>query len=133
MADPRLAVIITCWNYEAYVARAIESVASQEREDCEIVVIDDGSTDASWGVIRTTGATAYRTENGGQRKACLFGLNRTSAPFVMFLDADDELLPGSLDTIIPKLDHNVAKLQFPLMRIDSEGNVIGDPVPALRD
>lgn len=133
MSDPRLAIIITCWNYEAYVGRAIDSVASQGRDDCELVVVDDGSTDSSWDVIRNSGATAYRTENGGQRKACLYGLNRTRAPFVMFLDADDELLPGCLGTIVSKLDQGVAKLQFPLTRIDSDGNVIGDPFPALRD
>ncbi|MEZ2126347.1 MULTISPECIES: glycosyltransferase family 2 protein [unclassified Sinorhizobium] len=133
MSDPRLAVIITCWNYKDYVGRAIDSVASQGRDDCELVVIDDGSTDSSWDVIRNSGAAAYQTENGGQRKACLYGLKKTRAPFVMFLDADDELLPGSLATILSKLDHDVAKLQFPLMRIDSDGNVIGDPVPSLRD
>jgi hypothetical protein len=48
-------------------------------------------------------------------------LDRTRAPFVLFLDADDELKPGALGMIIDRLDPGVAKLQFPLTRIDADG------------
>lgn len=130
-ANPKLAIVITCWNYERYVEHAIRSVVAQGRDDCELVVVDDGSTDASWNVIRRSGVRAFRIENGGQRAACLFGLDRTRAPFILFLDADDELKPGSLETIIAALDPDTAKLQFPLTRIDADGNVIGAAPPAL--
>jgi glycosyltransferase involved in cell wall biosynthesis len=135
MKTPRIAVVITCWNYEAYVANAIRSVVSQGCEDCELIVIDDGSTDSSWDVIQQEGVTAYRIENGGQRAAGLYGLERTQAPFILFLDADDELAPGSLATILSKLDRDVAKLQFSLTRIDHEGNVTsaGTTLEAFRD
>jgi glycosyltransferase involved in cell wall biosynthesis len=129
---PRLAVIITCWNYEHYVTRAIRSVVSQGHSDCELVVVDDGSTDASWIAIENEGVKAYRTENRGSLAACRFGLAQTRAPFILFLDADDELEPGSLDKILAKLDDDVAKLQFPLIRIDREGHVISGPVPKLK-
>lgn len=132
-APPKLAVIITCWNYEDYVVRAIESVQSQACPDCELVVIDDGSTDGSWRAIQKTGAQAYCVENGGQRRACLYGLKKTSAPFILFLDADDELRPGSIATIIAHLDQDVAKLQFPLIRIDTNRNIISGPIPPLRE
>ena len=125
MKAPKIAVVITCWNYEAYVANAIRSVVSQGCDECELVVIDDGSTDASWDVIQRERVTAYRIENSGQRAAGLYGLERTQAPFVLFLDADDELAPGSLATILPELDDGVAKLQFSLTRIDHGGNVLG--------
>jgi glycosyltransferase involved in cell wall biosynthesis len=128
---PRLAVVITCFNYEAYVGHAIRSVLDQGRRDCELVVIDDGSTDGSWQVIQGFGVKAVRTPNQGQREACLAGLGLTTAPFVLFLDADDELKPGSLATILAKLDDGVAKLQFALTRIDAEGRTISSAVPAL--
>ena len=127
----KLAVVIACYNYESFVERAIQSVIKQVREDCEIVVVDDGSTDGSWEVISRAGVTAYRIENSGARRACLFGLDHTRAPFVLFLDADDELKPGALGTIIDRLDADVAKLQFPLTRIDAEGNVISGALPSL--
>ncbi|KKX24513.1 glycosyl transferase [Rhizobium sp. LC145] len=127
-----MAVIVSCYNYARYVGRAIRSVQSQQCEVCELVVIDDGSTDGSWEAIAETGARAYRIENGGQRAACLYGLKQTEAPFVLFLDADDELLPGSLEIIVARLDGGVAKLQFPLKRINCDGQIISGPVPELQ-
>lgn len=128
---PKLAVIISCYNYETFVNRAIRSVVSQGRNDCELVVIDDGSTDNSWDVIARSGVTAFKISNEGQRTACLFGLDQTTAPFVLFLDADDELKPGALGAIIDRLDAKVAKLQFPLTRIDANGDVISQASPSL--
>ncbi|WP_246737846.1 glycosyltransferase family 2 protein [Rhizobium grahamii] len=129
---PSLAIIITCFNYERFVSQAIRSVTSQLRDDCQLIVIDDGSTDASWEAIRAEGVEAYRVENGGARAACLHGIATTRAPFLLFLDADDELAPGALDTIVSHLDSGVAKLQFPLVRIDEHGAPItGHPVPKL--
>jgi glycosyltransferase involved in cell wall biosynthesis len=128
---PKLAIIISCFNYEAYIEQAIQSVMAQGRQDCELVVVDDCSTDNSWEIIQRTGVTAYRIANSGQLAACVYGLDRTSAPFVLFLDADDELIPNSLRVIIAKLDAGVAKLQFPLIRIDHTGRVIGGAVPSI--
>jgi len=129
--EPRIAVVITCFNYETYVGKAIRSVLDQKTADCELVVIDDGSTDRSWDVIQETGARAYRIANGGQRSACLYGLGQTRAPFVLFLDADDELAPGALARILQVLDPNVAKVQFCLTCIDATGRVITERYPAL--
>ncbi|MFT3952975.1 MAG: glycosyltransferase [Piscinibacter sp.] len=131
--QPKLAVVITCFNYETYVEAAILSVQAQGRDDVQLVVVDDGSTDGSWAAINRTGVAAFRIANGGQRVACLHGLDQTTAPFVLFLDADDALKPSALATIIAHLDAGVAKLQFPLTRIDGAGLPIGGAVPALAD
>jgi glycosyltransferase involved in cell wall biosynthesis len=129
--SPKLAVVISSYNYESFVERAIRSVLDQGRHDCEVVVVDDGSTDGSWDVISRSGVTAFKIHNSGQRAACLFGFDRTRAPFVLFLDADDELKPGALEAIIDRLDPGIAKLQFPLTRIDADGNVISGAVSPL--
>ena len=131
--NPKLAIVIACYNYESFVDRAIQSVLKQACEDCEVVVVDDGSQDGSWGVITRSGVRAYRIENGGARRACLYGLDRTTAPFVLFLDADDELKPGAIRMIIDRLDPGVAKLQFALTRIDADDSVISGAFPQLRD
>ena len=117
----RLAIIITCWNYADYVAKAIESVLAQDLQGCEFIVIDDGSTDGSWDVIGRYPVKAIRTANGGQLSACLCGLSQTSARHVLFLDADDELEKDAISTILAHLDAQVAKLQFALTRIDGDG------------
>lgn len=133
---PALAVIISCYNYATFVGRAIESVVDQECRDCELLIVDDGSTDRSWDVISRYDVTAFKIDNIGQRAACLFGFDQTRAPFVLFLDADDELKPGALEAIISRLDPDVAKLQFALTLIDANGNRIGaaaSPLDAFRD
>ena len=130
--EPKLAVVIPCHNYEQYVAESIASVLSQESVDCEVVVIDDGPSDQSWHRIVSTGVQAYRIENSGARRACVFGAEVCKAPFILFLDADDVLKPGSLAKIIHSLDNNVAKLQFSLTLIDDVGAVIGEAAPKLR-
>ncbi|MCJ2094506.1 glycosyltransferase family 2 protein [Methylobacterium sp. J-072] len=130
---PRLAIIINCYNYENYVRHSIESVVSQDTTHCDVIVIDDGSTDRSWDEIEKFGLRSFRKENGGQVSACRYGVSKTDAPFVLFLDADDELMPGAIQKIILHLDEGVAKLQFPLLRIDSTGSVIGPAFPKLAD
>lgn len=130
-APPRLAVIIACFNYADYVEDAIRSVLEQKCNDCELIIVDDGSTDGSWDIIQRHPVSAHRISNCGQRAACIYGLSKTQAQFVLFLDADDALLPGSLATILAKLDDGVAKLQFPLLRTDRDGVIIGEPVPKL--
>ncbi|MCM2293292.1 glycosyltransferase [Allorhizobium sp. BGMRC 0089] len=121
---PRLAVIITCWNYTAYVGEAIESVLDQKQAGCELIVIDDGSTDGSWDIICRYGIPAVRKENGGQLSACLEGLKQTTAPFILFLDADDVMEPGSIAVLLETLDDDVAKLQFSMNRIDKNGHLL---------
>jgi len=128
---PKLAVVISCYNYEDFVERAISSALNQGRDDCEVIVVDDGSTDNSWAVICRSGARAFRIRNSGQRAACLFGFEQTRAPYVLFLDADDELKPGAIEAIIGRLDPQVAKLQFPLTPIDADGRILGEAHPAL--
>lgn len=130
--QPKLAVVVACYNYADYVERAISSVVAQGRDDVELIVIDDGSVDASWEVICRHGVDACRIENSGARRACLFGFDRTTAPFVLFLDADDELRPGSLAAIIDRLDPGISKLQMSMERIDAHGRPIDD-TPATMD
>jgi glycosyltransferase involved in cell wall biosynthesis len=131
--EAKLAIIINCYNYEDYVRHSIASVITQDTTQCEVLVIDDGSTDRSWDAIQTFGVRSFRKENGGQVSACRYGVSKTTAPFILFLDADDELVPGSIQTIIRHLDPNVAKIQFPLLRIDDTGSDLGSAFPKLEN
>lgn len=133
MGEPKLSIVISCYNYESYVAQAIESVMSQKIEDCELLVVDDGSTDDSWDIIKASGAPAVRIANGGSLEACRYGFKKTKAPFVMFLDADDLLKPGSIMTILSKLDSDVSKLQFSLTRVDAAGAVLKNSAICFKD
>lgn len=91
-------VIIPAYNAKAWVGRAIECVLSQNYPSLDIIVVDDGSTDDTIGVLRSFGSQ-IRWMTGPNRGATFArnrGLNITSAEYVLFLDADDYIEPGSI-------------------------------------
>ena len=118
---PSIAIVISCYNYEKYVGLAIDSVLRQAVDSVELVVVDDGSTDNSVEEIKKRNVNYVRLENSGQLRACIEGVKRTLAPYILFLDADDELLPGSLQEIIARIEPSVAKIQFNLRRVSENG------------
>lgn len=128
-----LSVIIPCYNYDKFVAQAIESVISQKRADLEIIVVDDGSVDDSWRVITSfgDGITAVRSENQGALRSSLLGFSKSKGRFVYFLDADDYLNEGAIDCIFRNINDDVSKIQFMLLPVDVSGNKIGVPFPQI--
>ena len=91
MTAPEVSVVIPCYNAECWVGRAIDSVLAQEGVSVEVIVIDDGSTDASVDVLRGYGDRIF-WETGPNRGACAArnrGLALSQADHIMFLDADD--------------------------------------------
>jgi glycosyltransferase involved in cell wall biosynthesis len=103
-ADFSVSVVIPLFNKERAVACTIESVLRQQRQPDEIIVIDDGSTDASADIARTllnrTGKhPAWRMvtqKNSGVSVARNRGAEEASSRYIAFLDADDEWAPEYL-------------------------------------
>lgn len=107
---PRVSVIITCYNYGRFLPDAINSVLSQERVEPEIIVIDDASTDDSADVAERLARSDPRVavirhhRNMGQVEAFNDGLVPASGEFIVRLDADDLLTPGSLARSVALFD-----------------------------
>ena len=79
--------------------RSLQSVLTQDFRDFEVVVVDDGSTDHSAEIVRSISDPRLRLisqENGGPSKARNTGVREAKGEWILFLDADDELLPGAL-------------------------------------
>jgi glycosyltransferase involved in cell wall biosynthesis len=131
--SPLFSVIITCYNYEAYVSVAIDSVLRQTSRDFELIVVDDGSSDRSWSIINGYSGRLIpiKTENRGSIPACLTGLAASCGAYVLFLDADDVLADNALSKAAEHLHADVSKIQFRLQPIDAQGNSIGDAFPRL--
>jgi glycosyltransferase involved in cell wall biosynthesis len=92
-----VSVVIPCYNHGRFLGAAIESVLGQGRCRPEVVVVDDGSSDDTARVAaRYGGVRCVRRRNQGLAAARNAGLDATHAPYVVFLDADDRLLPGAL-------------------------------------
>jgi glycosyltransferase involved in cell wall biosynthesis len=103
---PRVAVIVPCFDDGRLVPEALASI--QEDEPVEVVVVDDGSTDAATlevlAGLEADGVRVVRRENGGLGAARTTGLAATTAQYVYPLDADDRLEPGALAAMADVLD-----------------------------
>lgn len=99
----KVSVIIPAYNSSQWVERSIMSVLNQTYQDFELIVIDDGSTDDTWDVIKKYASEkvrVYRSErNQGMLASRNIGLDLCRGEVVIFLDADDELVPDALETV----------------------------------
>jgi len=95
-----IAVVIPAFNAARYVATAIASVQSQSRAADELLVVDDGSTDSTGEICAKIPGTRYvKRINGGLAAARNTGIRETTSEWLLFLDADDVLLPGALEAL----------------------------------
>jgi len=100
--NPLVSVVIPCYNSQAYVGEAIRSALDQTHKNLEVIVIDDGSNDASLQVIKSFGQSV-RWETGPNRGAPAArnrGAELARGEFIQFLDADDLLLPEKVETCL---------------------------------
>lgn len=94
-----ISIVIPLYNKEAIIEQSIRSILSQDYLDYEIVVVNDGSTDNSAEIVKSIKDNRIRLieqENGGPSKARNTGTKSAKGEWVVFLDADDEFLPGAL-------------------------------------
>jgi glycosyltransferase involved in cell wall biosynthesis len=103
---PRVSVIIPAYNAAAFVAEAIDSALAQRYRDFEVVVVDDGSTDATAEILARYGAvvTVLRQPNGGPAAARNRALRAARGALVAPLDADDHWEDSYLSLMVDRLD-----------------------------
>jgi glycosyltransferase involved in cell wall biosynthesis len=100
-ARPPISVMIPVYNGEAYLGEAIDSVLAQSYRPVEVVVVDDGSDDATGEVARGYGAAVryQRQPRAGNGAARNRAVALATGELFAFLDADDRLLPGALERL----------------------------------
>jgi glycosyltransferase involved in cell wall biosynthesis len=93
-----VSVIIPCYNQAEFLGNAVESVMAQTCAGFDVIVVDDGSTDRSADVARRySGVRCLSQTNQGAGAARNTGLKHVLGEFVVFLDADDRLLPHAFE------------------------------------
>ena len=120
---PLVSVIIPTYNYGRYLGKALASCRDQTYKGLEIIVVDDGSTDDTRGVVERFGPDVVYIfqENQGVSRARNTGLAVGRGELLTFLDADDYLLPDSI----------AARVEILRSRPDI-GIVFSDTFPATR-
>jgi len=104
----KIAAIVTAYNGAAYIGCALDSIAAQQDLVDDVLVIDDGSTDATREIVEAHSLeTRYiYQDNQGAGAARNRGIIETDSKFIAFLDCDDEWLPGKLENQLAYLEAN---------------------------
>lgn len=106
MSEPRVAVVVPCYDDGETLGDALASLEDQEEH--ELVVVDDGSHDPETlrvlGDLERNGVRVVHQENAGLSAARMAGVAATSARYVLPLDADDALAPRTVSALADALD-----------------------------
>jgi glycosyltransferase involved in cell wall biosynthesis len=133
MTQPLVSVVLSSYNYGSYLAESIESALNQTYSRVEVIVVDDGSTDASREIIRSyqDRITALYQENGGQASAWNAGAIVAHGAWVIFLDSDDRLAPHAARAIVSGAGDGrpPAKIHWPMRLIGERGEQLGIEIP----
>ena len=100
-----VSIIVPAYNIESYIGRCLDSILNQSHEKIEILVIDDGSTDGTWNVIKQFAAkdqriVAMHKENGGVSSTRRVGLEHAKGEYIGFVDGDDYVEPEMFERLL---------------------------------
>jgi glycosyltransferase involved in cell wall biosynthesis len=98
MPRPLVSIVIPCYNQARFLPTAIGSARRQRYSPLETIVVDDGSIDGTSQTADRHGALVIRQLHRGVASARNAGLGAARGDFVIFLDADDELLPDAVES-----------------------------------
>jgi len=124
----RVTVVIPCFDQARYLPAAVASVRAQTCGPVACVVVDDGSTDDTAAVASQLGTTVLRQANAGVSAARNAGLAAARSDLVVFLDADDMLLPDAVAVEVGRgqlREHEVALAVGVLERVEVDGQPVG--------
>lgn len=99
-----ISLIIPVYNTAAYLEDCVSSITSQEFEDYELILVDDGSTDGAGSIcdrfsVENPRITVIHQENSGVSAARNHGMAVASGRYIWFCDSDDQIVPGALTKI----------------------------------
>ncbi len=126
----KLSVIIPVYNAEKTLKKCVESVLKQKDEDLEIVLINDGSTDASDKIIQEYKEknpkiiSYYKKKNTGVADTRNYGIKKAKGKYILFLDGDDYLDIHLYGLVKQYMEKDIDLIKFKLQREDEKGNVI---------
>lgn len=104
MKSVRISIVIPVYNSEEHLDKCLSSIVMQDMHSYEVILVDDGSTDASPLICERYSSTDPRFKlisksNGGVSSARNAGLNVADGEYVMFVDSDDALAPRALSAL----------------------------------
>lgn len=112
MSEIKISIVIPIYNSEEWLEKCLNSVENQSlrKEEYEIILIDDGSTDKCPDIIKKFAETypnvhSYRKENGGVSSARNAGIEMAQGEYIAFIDSDDFVAPNFCEVLTAKSNH----------------------------
>ena len=135
MANKLVSIVIPVYNSAATLAETLESCRAQTYSPLEIIVVDDGSSDASIKIAESFGVTLIKQSNQGPAIARNTGIKAAQGDYIQFCDSDDLLHPEKIARSMTLLESRPdAALVYCKMRpIDEQGRPLMDEVSAPSD
>lgn len=117
MLEPKISVIIPCYNQGDYITETLQSLQSQHYSNWECIVVDDGSTDNTVSVVdhfckKDSRIQLISKSNGGSASARNLGLTKVSGDYIQFLDADDLLDELKFEKQIQLMESNMLDVSY---------------------
>lgn len=132
--SPLVSIIINNYNYERFLPEAIDSSLRQTYPNTQVIVVDDCSTDNSRDVIASYGEriiSILHQENGKQAAALNSGFSASHGEIILFLDADDYLLPTAVERIVEAWKPGFGKIHYRLQVVNTESQPLGYFIPSI--
>lgn len=125
----KVSIIITAYNVEQYIAKAIESAISQTYDNIEVLVVEDCSTDNTLSIIKEFSEIVLiqNNENVGAGKSRGVGIEKSTGEYILFLDGDDYLEPECIEKLIEEsVKQNADLVRGKVRTIEANGQIIDE-------
>lgn len=118
-------LILPVYNVAAYLERCLKSILGQDTTGCEIILVDDGSTDASSSICDAYAAKhqeirVVHQENGGLSSARNAGLRAARGKYIWFIDSDDWIAPDALSILRMACSDGADVVKFAYQRVEGD-------------
>jgi glycosyltransferase involved in cell wall biosynthesis len=124
--NPKVSVIVPCFNYGKYLGECLESILNQTYKNIEIIVIDDESTDNTKEVASKYPVKYIWQKNKGLSGARNTGIKEATGELIQCVDSDDKLVPGAIEEHLKLMTDDMVIAQCALMEF-GERHVIMTP------
>ena len=130
ITNPLVSIIIPAYNKASYTEKAIESVLFQTYQNIELIVVNDGSTDGTFDLLKKINHkrfTFYNIKNSGACAARNFGIKKAKGKYLSFLDCDDTYEKDIIEKSITALEQNsdYKFIYTDASFIDQDDNIVG--------
>ena len=129
---PLISIIVPIYNIQDCLARCVHSITAQTWRQMEVLLVDDGSTDATGTLCDTLAKEdprirVFHKENGGSSSARNLGISEARGEYLGFVDSDDYIEPDMYEKLVKAaLEYEASVVQIGRNEVDKDGNVLPD-------